>query len=216
MATPKANLTGYFPYGLAADRPAAPTPTAGCFMFYYAQDTGVLSLWDPNAAAWVDLPFTFDTLMDAVISGVADRDVLVYDAGSGGGWRNQRQKYVIAAGVSGVLTNSQDLLLHRFAVGVTFPANFSSYLGLSSQAGGTANATGSTVINVDKALTGSPNSFSNVGSITIGAGGVTPTLATVGGAAVTFAAGDVLRLRGPASADATFAGFYGTLVGYET
>lgn len=216
MATPKSNLLGYLPYGNAADRPAVPTPAAGLFMFYWATDTGVLSLWDPGGSVWVDVPFALGDLLDVIVTGVDDRDVLIYDASSGGGWRHERQKYVIAAGVSGVLTASQDLLLHRFAVGITFPANFGSYLGLSSQAGGTANATGSTVINVDKALTGSPNSFSNVGSITIGAGGVTPTFATVGAAEVTFAAGDVLRLRGPASADATFAGFYATLVGHET
>jgi hypothetical protein len=38
--------------GLAANRPTAPTPPAGVFYFYYASDTGTLSLWDPVNAVW--------------------------------------------------------------------------------------------------------------------------------------------------------------------
>jgi hypothetical protein len=150
---------------------------------------------------------------DAAITSPAEDDVLVYTSAK---WTNKRPKYVLSPSMSGVLTASQQIMYHRFAKAVTIPANFGSYLGLSSQAGGTANATASTVISVDKAATATPNSFSNVGTITIAAGGVTPTFATSGGAAVTFAAGDVIRIVGPASPDATFAGFYATLVGYET
>lgn len=125
-------------------------------------------------------------------------------------------KYIVGASMSGVLTASQQLLYHRFATAVTIPANFGDYLGYSSQAGGSANATASTVVNADKAATATPTTFSNIGTITIGAGSITPTLATAAGAAIAFAKGDVIRLMGPASADATFAGFYATIVGYET
>jgi hypothetical protein len=150
------------------------------------------------------------------ITSVADKDQLVYDSASGT-WKNQRPRYIIgASALSGVLTVSQVLLLHKFTKAITFPANFGAYLGHASEAGGTAAATGSTVINVDKATAAAPNTFSNVGTITIGSGGVVPTFATSGGATVSFAQGDVLRIIGPSSPDATFANFYASLVGYET
>lgn len=126
------------------------------------------------------------------------------------------QKYIVASFVPGLFTASQLILYHRFAKAVTFPANFGPYLSHNSEAGGTNAATASTVINVDKAVSATPNTFSNVGTITIGAGTVTPTFATSGGTEKNFAQGDVLRLIGPASPDATFAGFYATLVAFET
>jgi hypothetical protein len=84
------------------------------------------------------------------------------------------------------------------------------------EAGGTANATASTVITVARALAASPNTFSNVGTITFAAGTVTPTFATSSGTAVNFAVGDRMSLTGPASPDATFANFYCSLVASET
>lgn len=125
-------------------------------------------------------------------------------------------KYIIGASIDGLLTASQRILYHRFTKAVTIPANFGAYLGHSSQAGGSANATASTVINVDKAVTAAPNTFSNVGTITIAATSVTPTFASSGGTAISFAAGDVMRIMAPASPDATFAGFYASIVGFET
>lgn len=147
------------------------------------------------------------------ITSPAEDDVLYYISSQ---WTNKRPKYAISAFVSGVLANSQNILYHRFSKAVTIPANFGAYLGHASEAGGSANATASTVINVDKAVTASPNSFSNVGTITIASSSVTPTFASSGGTTITFAQGDVLRIQGPATADVTFAGFYATLVGYET
>lgn len=125
-------------------------------------------------------------------------------------------KYVVSAFVPGVMIASQRLLYHKVSKAITFPANFGSYVGHTSEGGGSANATGSTVINVDKAPAGTPNTFSNIGTITFGAGAVTPTFATSGGTTVNFAQGDVLRMVGPATPDGTFADFYATLVGYET
>lgn len=116
----------------------------------------------------------------------------------------------------GVLGSSQLLGLHRASVAITIPANFGSYAGHFSQAGGTANATGTTIISVDRALNASPNTFSQVGTITIAAASLTPAFATTGGAAISIARGDVIRLVGPAIADSTLANFYCTLVGYET
>ena len=107
------------------------------------------------------------------------------------------------------------MLYHRFPAAASFAANFGPIPGHASQAGGTVNATAATVMNVDKAAAATPNTFTTVGTITFAAGTVTPTFATTGGAAVTFAQGDVLRIVAPATPDATFAGFYCSLVGVE-
>jgi hypothetical protein len=126
-------------------------------------------------------------------------------------------KYVLAfsAPQTTPYSASQVVGHHCFATAVTIPANFGAYLELTSEAGGTANATGSTVVSVQKALAASPNTFSQVGTITFGAGSTTPVFASSGGATISFAQGDVLRLVMPSTPDATFAGFYATLVSYE-
>ena len=116
----------------------------------------------------------------------------------------------------GVLAASQLLGLHKVSKAITIPAGFGAVLGHTSQAGATANATASTVISVDRALAGSPNTFSQIGTITIAASGISPTFATAGGAAVSVAQGDVIRLQGPTTADATLANFYCTIVAQET
>ena len=116
----------------------------------------------------------------------------------------------------GVLGNSQLLGLHKVSKAITIPAGFGAVLGHTSQAGATANATASTVISVDRALAASPNTFSQIGTITIAASGISPTFATAGGAAITVAQGDVIRLQGPATADATLANFYCTIAAQET
>jgi hypothetical protein len=115
--------------------------------------------------------------------------------------------------VAGTLASSQLLGLHRFARAVIFPANFASYSGYASAAGATAAATASTVLSVDRALAASPNSFSQIGTITFAAGTINATFATSG--AVSCAQGDVLRILGPATADLTLANVYITLVAQE-
>jgi len=116
----------------------------------------------------------------------------------------------------GVLANSQLLGMHRVSKAITIPANFGGHEGHVSQAGATAAATANTVISVDRALSASPNTFTQIGMITITAGGIAPTFATSGGAAISLAQGDVLRLVGPSSADTTLANFYATIVAQET
>lgn len=111
---------------------------------------------------------------------------------------------------------SQVIGHHPAMAAFTIPANFGSTFGLSARAGGTVNATGSTVFSVDRAVAASPNTFTQIGTITFAAGTVTPTFATVSGTAKAIAAGDVIRVVGPATPDATFAGFYGSFVGSRT
>jgi hypothetical protein len=140
-------------------------------------------------------------------------DQLVYVSGA---WTAQRPRWIVSCFVPGIMTASQLLLLQRLSKAVTFPANFGTYLGHTSQGRGTVNATASTAIDVQKALSASPSSFSSVGTITIASGAMVATFASSGGAAVTFAQGDTLALVGPSSPDTTFANFAATLVGYET
>lgn len=143
----------------------------------------------------------------------------LYDAMSWNGtsWVPVRPRYIVAFSfVGGILPASQLLGIHNFTKAVTFNANWGGYLGHLSEAGGTANATASTVLNIDRALAASPNTFANVGTITFAAGSITPTFASSGGAAVAFAQGDRARLVAPATPDATFANPYVSLIGWET
>jgi hypothetical protein len=112
-------------------------------------------------------------------------------------------------------TTSQVIGHHKMAAAVTLPANMGAYLTRVSESGGTANATASTVFSVEKAVAATPNTFSQIGTITFAAGTVTATLATASGAAQTFAQGDVVRIVAPATPDTTFAGFYATLAMHE-
>lgn len=117
--------------------------------------------------------------------------------------------------VGGVLGATQLLGLHRVAKAISFPANFGAYAGSASQFGATANATSSTIIRVDRALAASPNTFNQIGAITVAAGGITAAFTTTGGTSVSLAQGDVVRLTGPATADSTLANVYVTLVAQE-
>jgi hypothetical protein len=99
-----------------------------------------------NTPVLVDLITTGSNSLGASVStsGLSDKDILVYDSGSTS-WKNQRAKYILgSAAMVGVMIGSQKALYHRFTKAVTFPANFGTYLGHTSQAGGTANATAST------------------------------------------------------------------------
>jgi hypothetical protein len=148
------------------------------------------------------------------ISAPQAQDTLSYNTSSGK-FENVRPRYEIGAYVPGVMSSaSQNLLFHKFPKAITLPANLGAYLGHSSQAGGSATATGSTAIVLAKALAASPTTYTTVATITIAAGSVNGSMSTQ--AAITFAQGDRLRIRGPASPDPTFADLHITLVGFET
>jgi hypothetical protein len=140
-------------------------------------------------------------------------DTLSYSSSSGK-FENHRPKYVIGAYVPGTLTASQNLLFHKFSNAVTLPANLGAWLGHTSEAGAATAATASTVIMLAQAVAGAPTTFANVATITFAAGSVTGSMSAQ--AAISFAQGDILRIRGPASPDATFGDLHLTLVGYES
>lgn len=115
----------------------------------------------------------------------------------------------------GVPGNSQLIGDHQVTIGVTFPPNFGVYAQHKSQAGGTANATGSTVFTIATAASGT-GSYTAIGTVTFAAGTITPTFATTGGIAQRVPQGNLIRIIGPGTADATFANPFFTLVGYES
>jgi hypothetical protein len=147
------------------------------------------------------------------ISSPQPEDVLVYSSSSGK-FENRRPKYNIGAYVAGSMTPAQNLLFHKFSRAVTLPANLGSYLGHATEAGSAAAATASTAITLSRALAATPTTFATVATITFAAGALVGSFSAQG--ALTFAQGDILRVRGPTIADATLADFHLTLVGYET
>jgi hypothetical protein len=176
-------------------------------------------LGNPATGSAVVVPTQLARMIRASLGdGVAGQVITSAGPGVDPGWGNVAValKYVVGAFVPGVLTANQLLLVHRVGKAITIPANFGAYAGYISQASGTVAATASTVITVARALSATPTSFTTVGTITFGAGGLIPTFATTGGTAVSYAQGDLLRLTAPASPDATFAGFACTLVAQET
>lgn len=124
--------------------------------------------------------------------------------------------YIVSAFYPGVPTNSQLLLVHKCGKAITFASNFGTTTsGAATGAGCTVNATGSTAITIDKCVAANDptvgGNWTNIGTLTIGAGGHAATLATAGGSAQTAASGDFLRAVGPATADATAANIFITL-----
>jgi len=112
------------------------------------------------------------------------------------------------------MSPNQNLLFHKVSKNVTVPANFGAYQGHSSEAGGSAATTGSVTITLARAAAAAPTSFASIGSITFAAGTLTGTFSTQ--AATNLGTGDIVRVRGPATADPTFSDFHMTLVAFES
>jgi hypothetical protein len=180
----------------------------------------VFNEWIWDGVKWVANteeipPDSLIDLSDVQLTSPQTNDVLMYDA-SLGMWTNHRPRYNIGCFVPGTLGTNQTLLLHKFAKDITFPANFGTYLGQLSEASAGTAATASDVIWLEKALSATPTTFASIGTVTFAAGANAGTFASVGGFIQQAARGDVLRVRAPASADATLGDFFMTLVGYES
>ena len=113
-------------------------------------------------------------------------------------------QYLVGFDVPGILTTGA-VFAHVFAAPASFPINFAG-----SQARGSANATGTPLITFARSAAAGPLSFSNIGTLTIGAGTVTPTF--VAASAPSFAAGDTIRGL-VTTGDASFADLCLTLAG---
>lgn len=105
-----------------------------------------------------------------------------------------------------VLSSNQRLLRFTVPTSMTLPQNLPG-----SNATSDATATNTTVLTIKKAAAASPNSFSNIGSITFAAGAAIATFTF--SSATSFVAGDVIVVDAPGSADATLAGVSITLRG---
>ena len=147
------------------------------------------------------------------ITSPAAQDTLYYNSSSGK-FENVRPKYIVSAFAPGLMTANQKLLFHPFSKAVTLPANLGAYLGHTTKAVASAAASGTTTITLAKAAAGTPTSFSNVATITFSAGQVIGTMSTQ--SAISFAQGDILRVAGPGSPDASLSDFALTLVGWES
>lgn len=124
----------------------------------------------------------------------------------------------VVSGFSGPvpLFGNQVILGHRFPVLVSFPQNFAPIAaGLESVCGSYVNATGAPALDVQRCAAASDPTvganWTSVGTITFASAGHAATLTS--SAAVTFAEGDFLRIRAPASPDPTLAQIFLTLTG---
>jgi hypothetical protein len=181
-------------------------------------DVQLTDLQDRDFLQWIEADAKWENIalggIDLIaITSPQPFDTLSYSTSSGK-FENHRPKYVIGAYVPGTMTASQNLLFHKFSKGVTLPVNLGAWLGHTSEAGGSTAATASTAITLAQALSGAPTTFATVATITIPAGSVTGSMSTQ--AAISFAQGDILRLRAPSAPDATFGDFHLTLVGFES
>ena len=102
---------------------------------------------------------------------------------------------------------SELLALYVSPVSYKYPANFAG----SYAAPPITLPTASFVLDIDRQV-GGTGAWTTIGTITVATDG-TVTLATTGDVAISIAAGDRLRVVGPATADATVAGFAVTLKG---
>jgi hypothetical protein len=109
------------------------------------------------------------------------------------------QPYDIGLTVPGVLADADVLLRYPMPRAVDFPADLTGSRCIAAVA-----ATASTVLSIKK-------NGGEFGTATFGAAGTSATLAAA--SSVSFAAGDVLTIEGPATADVTLADLGMALVG---
>lgn len=144
-----------------------------------------------DSGAWV-----YVTPKEGWLAYIQDTDSIV--TWNGSAWTGTAIE--VTGSVAGAPTSSQVVLRRVFGLPVVFADEFAG----SYASAGTA-ATASTTFTVKK-------NGSSVGTIVFAAAGTTGTWSTTG-TTVSFAAGDLLEIVAPASADATLAAVAFTVVG---
>lgn len=108
------------------------------------------------------------------------------------------QPYIVYGYFPGLMSSTQPLLVHAFALPVTFPTNFGfAPSGAASEFVALVNATNQTIIEISQCVAAldptNPANWTEVGSITVLAGAYTGAFATTGGAPIKFAQGDRMQ-----------------------
>jgi hypothetical protein len=166
----------------------------------------------------MDVPGTLylSQLADTAITSPQPGDVLRFD---GTNWVNAQKPYIIATNFNGVLADGQDLLHHLVARSLSFPANFAAVDTAQSGAAAIGRPTAAVVVHVAVCAAASDPTndanYTEIGTLSFAAGAAAATLATTSGTIYSLGPGDMLRIRGPATHDPTFAGIVVTLVGVE-
>lgn len=125
-------------------------------------------------------------------------------------------KYIISGYLNGLMSANLNILYHKVATDITFPADFEDYLQYSSGIGSVAAPSADVTIAVGFALAGSPTSFTTFGFLHYDLASTTWSMTTASHVAVDIPAGSLVRVRAPSGADTTMAGFFFTLVARET
>ena len=123
-------------------------------------------------------------------SSPGNNDVLLFNT-STGAWVAVPSVYEIGISITGIMNNSEMLLQYVLPVGISIPSGATGSYAIANIA-----ATASTTVQINK-------NGSSIGSINWGASSTTGTYTFT--SAVTFAAGDVLQLVAPSTADTTLA-----------
>jgi hypothetical protein len=191
----------------------------GSVNFYIPATTTFKQTWkDPLQTIPNTNPVILDGNGSAIIYGLGQYRQQVFDALGNLQWDQltsdgqpgsiAANPYDLAAFIGGVPASAQLALRYTFVRATAFPANF-----IGSQSSATIAATAMSVFNIDRALVGSPNTFTTIGTITYAAGAIQGTFLSVSGLAYSFGIGDVIRLVCPAPADVTLASISATITG---
>lgn len=177
---------------LDRDLTTPPTsPTAGDAYIVATSATGDWAGNDGAVAYWTGPAWEILTPGEGWMSWVADEDVPVVYTGTAWEVLSLPQTSPISGWVAGALSDGQTVLRYVAAEAMTIPAGMTG----SQGSAGTA-ATASTEFTVSKNGT-------SAGTMTFAASGTTATFAAASD--ISLAAGDVLTVAGPATADATLA-----------
>ncbi len=191
-------------YGGVVDNNGTPTTVAAGTVALTASATNYVSVTQAGAvvvstAGWTAGAYPLRTLVTNTTSITSDTDSRGYFT-----FVTTNMPYDLAGGIPGKPTASQVVARLTVARGMQFPANFSG-----SHWTCTTSPTASAQFTVNKNGTA-------VGYINFAAAATVATFTTVGGTAVTAAAGDIITIVAPSTVDSTLSDASGTLAGVLT
>jgi len=177
-----------------SDVPAAYTGAGGKFVKVNSGGTGL-----EFVAATVTTALS--ALTDVSITSAAAQDELYYD-GTASRWKNRPTPYNLSASITGLMIGGEILLQYVFPEAVTFKSGLTGSYAKSNTA-----ATASTTVLIQK-------NGAAIGSMAWAGSGTSATFTF--SSDVAFAAGDILQLVAPGTADGTLADIGITLAGVRS